>query len=205
MGAGFLGILMLIILWPVAAGSWVLVVVLHEFAHFAVAKLIDRNGTYLVSIGFGKQIASFSMWGSTVRLHAVPTSGEIRGLSYSRAWSLWEQVLGVSAGLLVNAVLALASFLLVHVYIVESAAAFSFTHFISAPLMFWGGSRDYLDALPLSGGLLYTFGAVNALVMWFSIIPFKVGSYMSDGFFIVHLVRAYFAAKKKQTQARMED
>ena len=196
--------IMLITMGPVVMVSWVFAMVLHEFAHLAAAKLIDRDGTYLVDIGIGRQIASFSMWDSQIRLRVAPIQGQTSAISNGRTGSLWEQVLAVAAGPLVNAVLAVASFLLIHFYMVENAGAFSFAHFISAPRMFWGGPRDYLLTLPLSGRILYTFGGVNALAMWLSIIPFKLGSYMSDGWFVVQLVRIHMTNKKKQAQAKVE-
>jgi len=105
-----------------------------------------------------------------------------------------------AAGLLVNAGLALASFLLVHVSLTGSAASFSLIHMVSAPLMFMGGSWDYFAALPRSDGIVYTFGAMNAWAMWLSLIPIKAGDFMNDGWNIVQHVRAHLVYKKEQSK-----
>lgn len=197
-------LLMIFLLGPAVMGLYVVVLVLHEFAHLLAAKFIDKHGHYIITLGQGKELAKLCFLRTTVRLHMIPYGGGCWGKS-SRPWLLWERLLFMSAGLLLNLMLAAASFFVVHVRLTGSAASFSLAHMLSGPLLFLGGRRDYLEALQISDHLVYLFGAMNALALWTGLIPLRLGGQMNDGLSIVHLIRSSHAEKPARNRTELRE
>lgn len=191
-------ILMLYLLGPAVLGLYVVVLLLHEFAHLVAAKFIDKHGHYFVIIGYGKELAKLSFLRTTVRLRMIPYGGRCGGDS-SRPWLLPEWLLFMSAGLLLNLMLAVASFFVVHIRLKGSAASFSLTHMLRGPLLFLGGRRDYLETLLMPDHLIYLFGAMNAFALWSGLIPLRFGGQMNDGLSIVHRIRSSLAENRSRT------
>jgi len=197
-------ILLSVLVGPAVFVSYCIVLVMHELAHWGVAKLVDPKGTYTIQLGSGRRVASFSMFGTRVNLHAMPVMGYVYGSS-SRPWSLWQQVFWSAAGFLVNGVLAVVSFLLVHWSATGSAQDFSLFHMIAPWVAFMAGTWDYYEALPRADRSVYIFGLMNAFAMWHTMIPVNSASYTSDGWSIVQLVRAHLVYKKEQARSKMGD
>ncbi|MEM6454340.1 MAG: RIP metalloprotease RseP [Acidobacteriota bacterium] len=94
------------------------IVFVHEFGHFAVAKLFGMR-VHTFSLGFGKRLVGFDFRGTDVRISAIPLGGYVRvggelpeertGASDDFASKpRWQRILFYLAGPAMNAVLSVA-------------------------------------------------------------------------------------------------
>lgn len=94
--------------------AFVLVVAFHEFGHFAVARLF-KVPVDVFSIGFGRRLFGFKLWGADFRVSSLPLGGYVRfrheeGPASVSGKSRYAQVCIHLAGIAMNLVLAVVLF-----------------------------------------------------------------------------------------------